>query len=315
MTVSVKPLSRFLGPWWLVALLGASSLLLGILALTWPGRTLVMLVVVIGIHLFAFGLLRLSWAISDSGLPQRGLIAMMGVLGVVAGLLVVRQPFRTLGIFVVVLGLYWVFSGLSDVFSAITDENHPQRRLLLTLGVMSAIAGALVLMWPAATLVAVAVVAGIHLIIAGIVQLMIGMRLRKEPEMIISVETMATVGAAPLAEVAEASIPPKRAAPTTARASSAAMAAAAMPDADPDDLTTIEGIGPKIQLMLQDEGIKTFVDLASAPVDRLNVILEAAGSRFRVHDPTTWPEQATLAAAGNWTELEALRDNLHGGRE
>ena len=226
MTVSVKPLSRFLGPWWLVALLGASSLLLGILALTWPGRTLVMLVVVIGIHLFAFGLLRLSWAISDSGLPQRGLIAMMGVLGVVAGLLVVRQPFRTLGIFVVVLGLYWVFSGLSDVFSAITDENHPQRRLLLTLGVMSAIAGALVLMWPAATLVAVAVVAGIHLIIAGIVQLMIGMRLRKEPEMTISVETMATVGAAPLAEVAEASIPPKRAAPTTARASSAAMAAA-----------------------------------------------------------------------------------------
>ena len=82
-----------------------------------------------------------------------------------------------------------------------------------------------------------------------------------------------------------------------------------------DKLAKIEGIGPKIAEILTSNGIATFAQLAEAEVDRLKEILEAAGSRFKSHDPTTWPKQAALAAADKWDELKELQDRLDGGRE
>ncbi len=82
-----------------------------------------------------------------------------------------------------------------------------------------------------------------------------------------------------------------------------------------DDLKKIEGIGPKIAEKLGEAGINTFSELASAEVDTLKGILEEAGSRYRMHDPTTWPEQAGLAADGKWDELQKLQDELDGGRK
>jgi large subunit ribosomal protein L21 len=81
-----------------------------------------------------------------------------------------------------------------------------------------------------------------------------------------------------------------------------------------DDLTRIEGIGPKIAVLLQEGGIASFADLAAAPADRLKELLEAAGSTFATHDPTTWPEQAGLAAKGDWDALEKLKAELDGGK-
>lgn len=79
-----------------------------------------------------------------------------------------------------------------------------------------------------------------------------------------------------------------------------------------DDLIKIEGIGPKINSILHEAGIHTFADLAQADVERLREILLQAG--LRVNDPTTWPEQAALAAAGKWEELQTLQDQLNAGR-
>lgn len=81
-----------------------------------------------------------------------------------------------------------------------------------------------------------------------------------------------------------------------------------------DDLTKIEGIGPAISKLLQAEGINTFNALATTSVSRIRGILDAAGSRFRVHDPGTWPQQSALAADDNWDELQQLQDRLKGGR-
>ena len=85
--------------------------------------------------------------------------------------------------------------------------------------------------------------------------------------------------------------------------------------AKPDDLKKIEGIGPKISELLTNAGIATFQNLADAPVDKLKEILEAAGSRYRMHDPATWPEQAGMAAQGEWDKLKAWQDELDGGRK
>jgi len=82
----------------------------------------------------------------------------------------------------------------------------------------------------------------------------------------------------------------------------------------PDDLKRIEGIGPKIADMLNAHGILTFAQLAATDVQRLQRILEEAGPRFQLADPESWPEQAKLAAAGDWTALASLQDGLKGGR-
>jgi len=82
-----------------------------------------------------------------------------------------------------------------------------------------------------------------------------------------------------------------------------------------DDLTKIEGIGPKINQLLNDAGIHTFQDLAQSEYETLKSILHEAGERFRIHDPTTWPRQSALAEKGLWEELQKLQDHLKGGRE
>jgi len=80
------------------------------------------------------------------------------------------------------------------------------------------------------------------------------------------------------------------------------------------DLKIIEGIGPKIEQLLKDGGINNWQDLAEATLERLQEILTAAGERYRIHDPNTWSNQATLAAAGKWDELNQYQDELKGGR-
>lgn len=81
-----------------------------------------------------------------------------------------------------------------------------------------------------------------------------------------------------------------------------------------DDLKKVEGIGPKIAELLTNAGIPTFAALSETTPDRIREILAEAGSRYKMHDPTTWPEQAKLAAAGEWDKLKEWQDNLQGGK-
>ena len=69
-----------------------------------------------------------------------------------------------------------------------------------------------------------------------------------------------------------------------------------------DDLKQIEGIGPKVESLLMGAGISTLDDVADADVSNLRTILSNAGDRYRLVDPTTWPEQARLAKAGKWED-------------
>jgi hypothetical protein len=81
-----------------------------------------------------------------------------------------------------------------------------------------------------------------------------------------------------------------------------------------DDLTVVEGIGPRIAELCNGIGIMTWSDLAATEVSLLRTMLSDAGSRFRGHDPTTWPQQARLLAEGRWDDFAALTDELQGGR-
>lgn len=82
-----------------------------------------------------------------------------------------------------------------------------------------------------------------------------------------------------------------------------------------NDLKAVEGIGPKIESLLNNSGITTWVGLSQTPVEKLNSILAAAGDRYKLADPGTWPKQAQYAADGMWDELEEYQDFLQGGKD
>lgn len=82
-----------------------------------------------------------------------------------------------------------------------------------------------------------------------------------------------------------------------------------------DDLTKIEGVGPKIAEVFVKAGISTFKDLSGKTSEQLKEILTEAGDQFNTATPDTWPEQAKLASEGKFEELEKLQDELKGGRE
>ncbi|MCB0662914.1 MAG: 50S ribosomal protein L27 [Saprospiraceae bacterium] len=123
-------------------------------------------------------------------------------------------------------------------------------------------------------------------------------------------ETVAAMPKAPKA-TAKVEAPVKEAPKAEEKPAKKAAPAA---NGDADDLKKIEGVGPKIASLLNDAGILTFVQLAETDPEKIKEILAEAGNRYKMHDPTTWPTQAGLAAAGNWEELEKLQDELKGGR-
>lgn len=122
-----------------------------------------------------------------------------------------------------------------------------------------------------------------------------------------------------IAPVAKAKPAPKKEEKVEIPVAIAVKAAAPAPaapsaKAKKDDLKKVEGVGPKIASLLNEAGIITFAQLAATSADRIKEILSDAGSRFSFHDPTTWPQQASMAAEGKWDELKELQDKLDGGK-
>jgi predicted flap endonuclease-1-like 5' DNA nuclease len=83
----------------------------------------------------------------------------------------------------------------------------------------------------------------------------------------------------------------------------------------PDDLKIIEGIGPKIEELLNNAGIIKYSQLSETDPAQIKSLLDAAGSRFAMHNPETWSIQAELAKKGEWDKLKEYQDYLNAGRD
>lgn len=83
---------------------------------------------------------------------------------------------------------------------------------------------------------------------------------------------------------------------------------------EPNDLELVEGIGPKIAEHLQKHGLKTWSDLAAAKPAQLRKVLDTAGDRFQLQDPTHWPEQCKLMVENRWDELRKYQRKLSSAR-
>ncbi len=86
-------------------------------------------------------------------------------------------------------------------------------------------------------------------------------------------------------------------------------------EAADDDLTKIEGIGPKAAEALVNAGIITYAQLAKSKADSIKELLTEANSRMAHLDPTSWPKQAKMAADGKWDELKEWQDKAKAGIE
>jgi small subunit ribosomal protein S2 len=82
-----------------------------------------------------------------------------------------------------------------------------------------------------------------------------------------------------------------------------------------DDLTKIEGIGPKAAEALTNAGVDTYTKLANSKPEEIKELLAEASSRMAHLDPTSWPKQAKMAAEGKWDELKEWQDNAKAGIE
>ena len=153
--------------WPAVMVLGVVTIILGIVVIAWPKETLTVLSILLGIHLVIFGLFRLISAFaSDNRAP--GLSAVVGIIGILLGIVILRNPFETVEVLATILGVIWVITGLIDLIDAIAGTTRRGRGWQAFGGVLSLAAGVLILVWPAPTLAVIAWIAGFYLIVFGI---------------------------------------------------------------------------------------------------------------------------------------------------
>ncbi|CAB4868940.1 unannotated protein [freshwater metagenome] len=167
--------------WWIFMLFGVLALAAGIILIAWPGISLVTLAVVAGIFLLVDGVFAVVGSIlAGKGAEGRGLLAIIGVLSVIAGIVMVKHPFNTLVILVIILGLWLVLSGIVRFVAAVAEqENRPTN---IAVGIFDLVAGIVILVWPGIGLSTLAILAGIIFIARGVVFFAGGLQLRRLPK-------------------------------------------------------------------------------------------------------------------------------------
>jgi uncharacterized membrane protein HdeD (DUF308 family) len=166
--------------WWWPAFFGVVSIVTGALSLAWPGPTLIVLAVLFGIELIVWGIFRLVGALTfgDAGGGARTLWAILGILSLLIGFYALRHIVITLLSLGLLLGIFWLVDGIGLLASAIEHRGMPGRGVHVLSGILSVVAGLILLAWPALSILTLAVLAGIWLILAGVMQLSIARQLR-----------------------------------------------------------------------------------------------------------------------------------------
>ena len=157
---------------------GVIGTIAGILALVYPGLTLLALALIAGINLLLLGVLSLVDAFSDDGdTTSRVLAAVLGLLGIMAGLVVMRRPGESLLAVLIVLGIWLVVTGIVDLVRAIANAENRGLRLLAA--VFDVVLGGLILVLPDVSLKTLALLIGIAFIVRGVLSVLRGFALRR----------------------------------------------------------------------------------------------------------------------------------------
>jgi uncharacterized membrane protein HdeD (DUF308 family) len=166
--------------WEWVLAFGIVNVAIGVLALAWPGRTVVVLAVLFGIELIVAGVYRFVAALAsdDESGGTRVLLAVLGVLSFIVGLYAVRHVAVTVTLLALILGIFWVVNGAMELFTALAYRGTPSRGWTIAMGVLSMVAGVVVLAYPGMSLATLAVFLGLWLLILGGMAIVVAFQMR-----------------------------------------------------------------------------------------------------------------------------------------
>lgn len=180
-TPDERDILRIIGKsWGWVLFFGIVTLILGVLVVLKPRDTIYAFAILLGIWLFVAGLFRIVTAIADTEDTggTRWLMAVLGLLSVVVGILFLRHTEETVTTLAFLIGLFWVIGGIIEFFTAYTDVGSPARGWRIGMGVLAFAAGIVTLVVPHLTLTTLAVIMGIWLIAYGLLETVLAFQLR-----------------------------------------------------------------------------------------------------------------------------------------
>lgn len=164
--------------WWLLLLSGVLSIIVGGALLAWPGKTITVVGFLVGFWMLFFGVVRFLIALFGGETGDRWIVMIVGVVGIVLGIVVMRNPTETIAVIVLIAAIFWIITGLVDIFRGIGDKDLAHRGWVAVGGILAVFAGVIVLLWPAASILVLAVIAGVYFIVDGILQIVASFQIR-----------------------------------------------------------------------------------------------------------------------------------------
>jgi len=166
--------------WGWVLFFGIVTVLVGLFAIVWPDRTLQVIAVLFGIQLVVAGIFRFvtALAVDEASGGTRVLLALLGVLSFIVGLYALRNVLVTIAALALLLGIFWIVNGVVETFTALSDRGMQGRGWAIFMGLLSIVAGVVVLVYPGISLATLAIVLGFWLIVFGVMEIVAAFRLR-----------------------------------------------------------------------------------------------------------------------------------------
>lgn len=169
------------GPGLSLLVVGLVAALLGVVALTWPGATLLTIAVLFGTHLIVVGALRVLVALRTRALPRflRWFVGALGALVLAAGILTLVNPFGGLEVLAYLIGIGWIVDGIAGLFGGMPDAAIVPRGLAVATCIVSIVGGLVVLVLPGASIAAFLGIGAAVLIALGILLVLAWMLMRR----------------------------------------------------------------------------------------------------------------------------------------
>ncbi|MEU2773208.1 HdeD family acid-resistance protein [Streptomyces sp. NPDC007162] len=165
--------------WQTVLVTGIASLILGILVLVWPGASLLVAGVLFGVYLLVSGIFQLVAAFGTHKTTSLRVLAFIsGALSILLGLFCFRGPLESVLLLALWIGIGWLIRGITQTIAAVHDPAMPARSWMIFLGIVTFIAGIVLIVSPFKSVAVLTLVAGIWLVVVGIVEIVSSFGLR-----------------------------------------------------------------------------------------------------------------------------------------
>ena len=183
MTTTIETPSVIRHLWKSVLSLGVLTLIVGAAVLVWPGQSIVAAGILFVVYLLASGVAQVITAFAvDSSAPSRILLFISGALSIALGVFALRDYDDGAAVWLLALwiGVGFMFQGVSETVLAISFKELPERGWYIFVGVLTTIAGVVMLAWPISSIVVLSIIAGLWLVVIGTTEIVWAVNVRRE---------------------------------------------------------------------------------------------------------------------------------------